>query len=154
LKWFGQLKIEERTGTLEFIYSLYEKDPLIKDHVKHLIKYFSRCRENRNVILHSNAQPINENTVAFYSKAKTDWAKSIYRDIDLSRVRGVADEIETGIKYAVAIFWYLAHRDIQKLVEKGLVEPRTGDFSGTLPEKPPLPDILPETLPPGDHRGD
>jgi hypothetical protein len=54
-KLYGQLENNKRRlETIKLIFSFYDKEDAVKEHIDYFTKYFNICYENRNVLMHSN----------------------------------------------------------------------------------------------------
>jgi hypothetical protein len=133
---FEKSSNEQRTAAIQYLASLKEKNPQVKDHIDYLLKFFSICVENRNILMHSrqswNFQP-KEGSMALEKRLKAG-GKNIYQ-LDLRVLKRVANDMVAGVSYLIEVDELI--REPPPL--RGLL-----DIGPTrqLPQKPPLPDKL------------
>jgi hypothetical protein len=142
----GTMNIKERLDTIRFMFDEREKDPAVREHAEHLITYFNRCAEKRNVIAHAfpPKQDDQQEILDLMKSPKDDWTKINTYRLALTDLRKIADEARIGFRYAVGLALYLMMRD-------GLIPPT---LPVVLPTKPLLPDSLSIHPPPATPASD
>jgi hypothetical protein len=133
----GKLNTKERLETLQFMCREREADQAVVGHIEHLIAYFNRCSENRNVVAHSTLSTAIPRTdfLQLFKSSKDDWSKVNWYHLTLTDLRILADQIRDGFRFSADTFIYLEMRDGR------MARPATPP--GSLPQKPPVPSNLP-----------
>jgi hypothetical protein len=133
-----------RTATIEFLFREHEKEPAVKEHIEHFLKYWSVVSEKRHLLMHSwlDASPENELLAGILDPkqaimrlaklSKDDWSTELVMRLSLPNLQAIADQLNGGVVYATEIANYLLSRDYQAFL-KGFLK------HGSLPEKPRLP---------------
>jgi len=114
----------------------------IKDAVEYFCNGFTRCAENRNILMHSGTAPETEGdeiTRIIFTKAKKDQFEWNRFFVTLERLREIADSNYDFAEYANDIFLHVvANHRFEELSGPFKLPPA----SGSLPEKPYLPETL------------
>jgi hypothetical protein len=74
-----QLHDYKRPEVIQLMFSEYERDAVVKDHVAHSLDFFDRCTANRNLIFHSRVDlnhPFEE--MMLTKGIKKDWEQVNY----------------------------------------------------------------------------
>jgi hypothetical protein len=149
-RFAAKLTNNERLSLLLELVEEREEDENVKDRVRHAVKLFNICAENRNILAHG----VRDNYV--YSEKMfiiRKWAsggkKLTHYDISLTNLRQVALDMRVCLDYVVELLFFLV---IHLFVES---EDRDGfDTMGqstSLPGKPPQPSKLIPRPPGADH---
>lgn len=155
----GTMNNKERLETLRFIFNEREQDVGMREQIEHLIAYFNRCTQNRNILAHALLEtklekkgdggwyPVDEDgMLEFWKSSKDDWSKINQYRLTLTDLRAVADATHTGYLYAMRLALLLMARDKTAGSVSSLLQ-------ATLPEKPQLPDNLTIHRPPEGPNG-
>jgi len=105
--------------------------------VDHLAKGYNTCRENRNIILHSQFTINALASKAWLVKPTRSGALNEY-PADLSTLRQVATEVATFAGFAVDIFGAI-QTDTDHVGASDSKDPQVAVWPWTWPNKPPLP---------------
>lgn len=132
---FEKSSNEQRCGAIRALATAKESDPIALEHLDHLLTFYSRCAENRNILMHSRPSltedPTEADGLLRLEKRLKAGGHNIYR-LDLRSIKQVANDMIAGITYLLA-------------VDKLIGEPRGLLSLGaprTWPERPPLPRML------------
>ena len=55
---YSSLQDDTKTKVIIHIFSIYESNSQVVEHITHLINFFNRCKTNRNILLHATLDVI------------------------------------------------------------------------------------------------
>jgi hypothetical protein len=142
------LQDAKRAPAIRYVYSAREKDPAVVDHIEHGLKYFHCCETNRNHLFHSIYDPLGDDKLHLRKGVRDNWQTMNTLVLSLPELRRCADEMFSGWKYFVEVWFFLKNRDGAESWSGVLrhLFPQLG--LSTLPQKPPLPATLnPDQVP-------
>jgi hypothetical protein len=114
-------------------------DPEIRDHIKHFIKGYGLCANNRHVLMHSQLLLGRDSDEVFPATKFSKAGKLASYEFTLSDIRRVADEIfEWGTYGGLTVSYAFWKR---RRVMRGAAPPKS-------PKKPALPKNLEAMYPP------
>jgi hypothetical protein len=114
-------------------------DPEIRDHIKHFIKGYKLCADNRNVLMHSQLLYGRESDEVFPATKFSKAGKLASYELTLPDIRRVADEIFEWATYGGQTVSYAFWK--RRPVTPGAAPPPS-------PKKPALPKNLEAMYPP------
>lgn len=145
---FGMLGNRARVDLLSFISEKEEKDSEMLDKVRHLVRCFNICRDNRNIVVHSSVrlsaslQP--EDTVKRSGSSPGRFVSYGYDLGQITQVRRDMDNLLWFVSVLTAT-WFLNSIDEME-TEIGVRAEAQPPLP--LPDKPPLPRMLTPILRP------
>ncbi|MET4387368.1 hypothetical protein ABIB73_003123 [Bradyrhizobium sp. F1.4.3] len=101
---FEKASNEQRALAIRTLAKHKEHDPHVLDHVDHLLKFFSICAENRNVLMHSQDSwtfEAEKGSIGLEKRLKQG-GKNIYQ-LDLITLKRINNDIITGIRYLMGV---------------------------------------------------
>lgn len=124
----GKISDEERVATIRHYAKTYEREPKFVARIEEVANAYSICAENRHILMHSH-QFFSRNHMDRLSLRKLTKSGNVLKfHFDLATIRRVADEINAGYQYLIAIVEYLLWRSES---ERDIVAPNYAP----LPEK-------------------
>jgi hypothetical protein len=135
--FFDRWNNEERTAAIRHFAKEEEDDPIVLDHIDHLMTYFSICAENRNILMHSRQSFSGEKpppgVLSLEKRLRNRTGGRNVFHLDLPVIKRVSNEIIKGITYCVAIDDYVnSQKPLNRLARGDAPAP-------ALPNKPLLP---------------
>ena len=130
---FDRATNEQRANALRALAKAKETNPIVLDHIDHLLTFFATCAENRNILMHSSQSWLRQpekGALTLEKRLKTG-GRNIYQ-LDLEDIKRVANDMIDGTNYLM---------EVDKLIS----EPKPLGLLGmpqTSLQKPPLPSKL------------
>jgi hypothetical protein len=145
---YNRLQDNQRSQAIIDVFDACETNPQVIEHIRHVIKFFNKCSDNRNWIFHSRID-LNHTLPKLRLKKglKEDWERENRIDLSLPQLRKIADDMFTGWEYLWHLFAYLQGRDFSQTIHPAFLL----TFPATLPEKPTLPDSIKPIQSPKAH---
>lgn len=141
LKLFAALTNRTRLDFLSDAADAKEADPDALGCVKHFVRAFNICAENRNFLMHSTTQTrgalaalMPENVLTLSKHARDNPAVRNYAHLTRDEIRRIADEAYKFYVFGFQIWLWMLWRS-----SKGTLRLSKLPWPPTLPEKPPLP---------------
>ncbi len=132
---YSLLQDVKKTQAIEYIFSVYESDPIMIGHVTHIISYFNNCATNRNHLFHSTHYSSDNAVLNLRAGVKGEWNTLNHISVSLPELRRIADEMFLGWEYLWDVWAYLLRRDSTITLPSVLLSL----LPSTLPKKPDLP---------------
>jgi hypothetical protein len=146
---FGGYSNEQRLDVMRTMYRGRGWSDEARDHIEHLIGYWSACFQNRNLLMHAHLQlpkhsqllyafldPAEAHLSLQKPREKKNWSQYISMRLSLPHLRAIADQMYAGWSYSTDLA--LALIDNQEPL-RGLL-----DFRRPWPEKPRIPGVIQE----------
>jgi hypothetical protein len=126
---------EQRIRTIRHFAQQNEKDPALLELIEHLLLFFGRCHENRNIVMHSSRhfESYYPSLLSLEKKPKGTGPLNTFH-LSLPALRRLADEMMDGV-FLIADIWRVVNFRDHPPPAQPLAPP-------SLPKKPPLPHIL------------
>jgi hypothetical protein len=145
---FDMLNNQERLNTIRELVGTFERDPVMIDHIDHLLMHFSECIKNRHMLMHARTKmPPLDGFLHLEKEANRDPNRLLTFKLSLEDLRQAADDMMQGADYLLSIWRYRATKEQLSGGRKY--------FSGVptlvLPEKPPRPRIVNPLQPPSEY---
>lgn len=136
---FDKLNSDKRQKLLLELIASRETDPNVKDHIDFLIKHFSTCTANRNILLHARARGTKSEDVLPLEKNDRDApGKIIQYDFKVCDLRRAADEMRAGYNFMSGILQFLIQRQSERGIDRSFSSPLWEAPKLALPNKPRL----------------
>jgi hypothetical protein len=132
---YSLLQDAKKTQAIEYIFSVYENDPIVIEHVARIIDYFNKCVTNRNHLFHSTHDHTDNAVLHLRAGVKGEWNALNHISISLPELRRIADEMFLGWEYLWDVWAFLQRRDIPNFLPPILLSL----LPATLPKKPDVP---------------
>lgn len=136
--FFEKWSNEDRAAAIRHFAKEKEANPLVLEHIDHLMTFFSICAGNRNILMHSRRSFVGDKpspeTLKLEKRLRDRTGAHNVFHLDLPRIIEVSNDIVHGIAYCVAVDDYINyHRPLSlRTLESRTPVP-------ALPDKPLLP---------------
>lgn len=139
---FDKLNNDKRQKLLLELIASRETDPNMKEYTDFLIKHFSTCTANRNIVLHARVRGTpSEDVLSLEKDDRDDPGKIKQYDFKICDLRRAADEMKAGYNFMSGILQFIIQRQSEKGIDRSFSSPLLGTSVApklALPNKPRL----------------
>jgi hypothetical protein len=139
---FSKPSNELRIDLLQKCIDSSDHDDNVRDAVRHFLKAFCICFQNRSILMHSmtiksmhSGTPEATLILAKIAKGSPTRKNNYYATLNM--LRNIADEMADFVRYGKSLYYYIPwkHRPPR-------ARPGAENYTRTLPDKPDLPTLL------------
>lgn len=135
---YSALQDNKKGDAIVDLYSRYEKNSSVINHVNHILAFFHRCSGNRNHLFHATHTHHPGDDLHLSSGVRREWNRVNQLQLSLPQIRSIADSMHDGFLYLWDVWAYLQRRDLGSVIHPFIAS----TFPTSLPDKPPLPVAL------------
>jgi hypothetical protein len=134
---FDKLDSDKRQKLILEVIASMEPDSEVREYIEFLIRHFSACTANRNILLHARVRGTpSDDVLPLEKNDRNEPGKILQYDIETCDLRRAADEMRAGYNFMIGILQFLIQRETERNIDHSFSSPFSASPKPALPNKP------------------